>query len=199
MAGEEILSFSKLKCLKFEYDGDGDKLVASGPGLIAIDNSKIAPPQKQKSRPSRFALRRQCYAVVRDFEILSYNLKSNTFSADNSGGGLVIDYFPVDGGKTDTQVTITAGHIDAKLLGMPTGGIELLNLSATGGVTYEEKDIQFAGSNLIYDADKSLINIKGDKTQPCLLNGALVDGIKYDLKKNKFKAEVSSPGLFQFK
>jgi len=199
MAGEKILGFSKLKCSRFEYDGDSDKLIANGPGLIAIDNSKIAAPQKQKARPAKFGLRRQCYAVVRDFQSLTYNLKSNTLSADNSGGGLIIDYFPVDRGKTDTQVTITAGHIDAKLQDMPTGGMELTNLTATGGVTYEEKDIQFAGSDLVYDADKSLINIKGDKTQPCLLNGALVDAIKYDLKKNKFKAEVKSPGIFQFK
>ncbi len=77
--------------------------------------------------------------------------------------------------------------------------MELMNLTATGGVTYEEKDIQFAGSDLIYDADKSLINIKGDKNQPCLLNGALVDGIRYDLKKDKFKAEVRSPGVLQLK
>jgi hypothetical protein len=199
MTGEKILGFSKLKCSRFEYDSDSDKLVANGPGLIAIDNSNIAPPQKQKVKPAKFGLRRQCYAVVRDFQTLTYDLKSNTFSADNSGGGLIIDYFPVDRGKTDTQVTITAGHIDAKLLDMPAGGMELMNLTATGGVTYEEKDIQFAGSNLIYDADSSMINIKGDKSQPCLLNGALVDAIKYDLKKNKFKAEVRSPGALQFK
>ena len=148
MAGEKVLGFSKLKCSKFEYDGDSSKLLAAGPGLIAIDNSKIAAPQKQKSKPAKFGLRRQCYAVVRDFQALTYNLKSNTLSADNTGGGLIIDYFPVDAGKTDTQVTITAGHIDAKLQDMPAGGMELTNLTATGGVTYEEKDIQFAGSDL---------------------------------------------------
>ena len=199
MSGEKVLGFSKLKCSKLEYDGDADKLTADGPGLIAIDNSKIEPPQKQKSKPAKFGLRRPCYAVIRDFQTLTYDLKSNALFADNAGGSLIIDYFPVNGGKTDTQVTITAGHIDAKLLDMPTGGMELMNLTATGGVTYEEKNIQFSGSDLIYDADTSMINIKGDKSQPCLLNGALVDGIKYDLKKDKFKAEVRSPGAIQFK
>ena len=100
---------------------------------------------------------------MRDFETLTYSPKSHQLVADSNGRGLVIDYFPITDGKTGTQVTVNAGHMEAKLLEFADGGTELMNLTASGGVTYEEKDIQFAGSNLIYDADKSVINITGDK------------------------------------
>jgi len=45
------------------------------------------------------------------------------------------------------------------------------------------------------DAEKSLMTVAGTDQVPYLLNGALVDGIEYDLKTGKAKGQLSSkPG-----
>jgi len=207
-AAEELLGFTKLKCRRFDYDAGQQMFLATGPdGIIAVDNSKIAPP---KVEVSRFSLQRPSYAVVRDFETLKYSLEANRIIADAGRGQILIDYFPIVKGQYAEQVSATTSHIEALFYETALGRTELSTLSATGGVTYEEqsdsknkkrkgKDIQFVGSEMFYDADKSLITAWGDELQPCLLNGALVDAIKYDLKTGKIKTRITGPGMLRMR
>ncbi|MBA7665427.1 hypothetical protein ES703_73497 [subsurface metagenome] len=207
-AEEELLGFTKLKCRRFDYDSGRQMFLATGPdGIIAVDNSKIAQP---KRKVSRFSLQRPSYAVVRDFETLKYSLEANRIIADAGRGQILIDYFPITKGRHAEQVSATAGLIEALLYEAAPGRTELSALRATGGVTYEEqsdsknkkrkgKDVQFVGSEMFYDADKSLITAWGDELQPCLLNGALVDAIKYDLKTGKIKTKITGPGMLQMR
>ena len=206
-AEEELLGFTKLKCRRFDYDAGQQMFLATGPdGIIAVDNSKIAQP---KGEVSRFSLQRPSYAVVRDFETLKYSLEANRIIADAGRGQILIDYFPIANGRYTEQVSATAGLIEALLYEAAPGRTELSTLRATGGVTYQEqgkkkkwgksKDIQFVGSEMFYDADKSLITAWGDELQPCLLNGALVDAIEYNLKTGKIKTKITGPGMLQMR
>jgi hypothetical protein len=206
-AAEVLLGFTKLKCRRFDYDSGRQMFLATGPdGIIAADNSKIAEPEKEVGR---FSLQRPSYAVVRDFETLKYSLEANRIIADAGRGQILIDYFPITKGQHAEQVSATAGLIEALLYEAAPGRTELSTLRATGGVTYQEqgkkkkwgksKDIQFVGSEMFYDADKSLITAWGDELQPCLLNGALVDAIKYDLKTGKIKTKITGPGMLQMR
>lgn len=196
-AGEKLLGFTKLKCHRFDYDAGQQMFLATGPdGIMAVDNSRIAEP---KEKVTRFSLRRPCYAVVRDFETLNYSLDTNQIIADAGRGQIIIDYFPIVQGQYGQQITVTAGHIEALLYETAGGRNELSTLRATDGVTYEEKDIEFQGSKLFYDAKKSIITVQGDESQPCVFNGALVDAIEYDLKTGKVKAEIVGPGVLQRK
>ena len=195
-AGEELLGFTKLKCLKFDYDVDQQLFLATGPGVIGIDNSKISEPN---SNGGRFTLRRQCYALVQNFDTLKYFLETNQIIAQAESGRIVIDYFPVVDGKYGQIVTAKANRIEAFLYETPTGQTELSTLHATGGVTYEEEDMEFEGSELFYDAKKSKVDVQGDELQPCYFNGALVDAIEYDLKTGKVKANIVGPGALQMK
>jgi hypothetical protein len=203
-AEEELLGFTKLKCLKFDYDAGQQMFLATGSGIIAADNSKIAEPEKEVGK---FSLQRPCYAVVRNFDTLKYLPEANLIIADAKVEQILIDYFPIVQGQRGRQVSATASHIEAVLYETARGQNELSTLSATGGITYEEegkkniwgkrKDIQFVGSKMFYDADKSIITAWGDKLQPCLLNGALAPGIEYNLKTNRIKTKITGPGMLQ--
>lgn len=193
---EELLGFTKLKCRRFDYDSSEQMCMATGPdGLIAADNSKIQEP---KEKVSKFALRRQCSAVLRGFDTMEYYLESNQIIADAEKEGIIIDYFPVVKGQYGPRTTLTTSHIEAPLYETPAGQIELASLSATGGFTYEEEDIEFQGSRAFYDAGKSLITAQGDGLQPCYLNGALVDVVRYNLKTGRVKTKITGPGFLHF-
>jgi hypothetical protein len=192
---EELLGFTKLKCRRFDYDSSQELFLATGPdGLIAVDNSRI---ESRDKNVSKFGLRRQCYVIMRGFETLNYLLQSNQIVADAGRKGIIIDYIPVIKGKYGPQATMTTSHIEAPLYETPTGGTDLSSLTATGGFTYEEPDIQFQGSRAFYDG-KSLITAQGDKLQPCYLNGALVDVVRYNLKTGRVKTKITGPGFLHF-
>jgi len=190
-AGEELLGGVEIKCAKFDYDPGQQLFLATGPGLIKVDNSNISKP---KADLGRFSLRRRCYAVVRNFDTLKYSLEANRIIADNKRERIFIDYFPIVEGGYGQQVTATAGHVEVDLVETADGQIELSTLSATGGIDYEEKDIQFKGSKLFYDANKSVMTVQGDELQPCYFNGALVDAIEYNLNTGRVKAKIVGPG-----
>ncbi len=203
-AGEELLGFTKLKCLRFDYDAGQQMFLATGSGIIAADNSKIAEPER---KVGRFSLQRPCYAVVRNFDTLKYFPEANLIIAGAGVEQLLIDYFPIVQGRYGQQVSATANHVEAVLYETASGRSELSTLSATGGITYEEegkkniwgkrKDIQFVGSEMFYDADKSIITAWGDELQPCLFNGALAPGIEYNLKTDRIKTKITGPGMLQ--
>ena len=203
-AKDELLGGIELKCRKFDYDAV-QKLflatgpLAAGPALIQVDNSKIS---QAKQATGRFSLRRPCYAFLRRFDTLKYLLKENRIIADaGPQETLRIDYIPVIEGKYGKQVTAHARHLEALLYQTTDGRTELSTLTASGGITYEDedKDNQFVGSNLFYDYKKSVMKLWGDEFQPCYLNGALVDGIEYNLKTGKAKAKVVAPGALQMR
>jgi hypothetical protein len=199
-AGEKLLGFTKLKCLKFDYDAGQQMFLATGSGVIAVDNSKIAEPEKEVGR---FSLQRPCYAVVRNFDTLKYLKEANLIIADAGAEQILIDYFPVIKGQQGQQTSATSNHIEAVLYETASGQNELSTLSAKGGITYEEerakkgKTIQFVGSEMFYDGSKSMITAWGDELQPCFLNGVLAPGIEYNLKTDRIKTKITGPGTLQ--
>jgi hypothetical protein len=199
-AGEKLLGFTKLKCLQFDYYADLQIFLATGSGIIAADNSKIAEPGK---KVGRFSLQRPCYAVMRNFDTLKYLKEANLIIADAGAEQIFIDYFPIIKGRQEQQTSATANHIEAVLYETANGQTELSTLIAKGGITYEEqkakkgKTVQFVGSEMFYDGAKSMITARGDELQPCFLNGALAPGIEYNLKKDRVKTKIIGPGMLQ--
>jgi hypothetical protein len=194
-----LLGGTELKCREFSYDAVRKILLAAGPGIIKVDNSSIAEPEEQVGK---FGLQKPCWALVEDFDILEYSLKSNRIIADAGPQGmLLINYFPVIEGQIryDQQSAATASHIEVDLIESGNGEFELSTLRATGGIHYEEEDVEFAGSELFYDHNKSVITVQGDEFQPCLLNNTPVDGIEYNLETGRVNAEIVAPGALQTK
>jgi len=146
-AGEKSLGGVKLKCARFDYDTARRFFLATGPGLIAVDNSHVSEVDKSAGR---FSFSRPCYAVVEDFDTLEYYLDSGQFIADARDRRVLIDYFPVVDGRYG-QTNASAGHIEANLYETADGRLELSELAATEGITYEDQDYQFQGSEMFYD------------------------------------------------
>jgi len=61
----------------------------------------------------------------------------------------------------------------------------------------ESKNVQFQGSEMIYNTEDSLIFVRGNESNPCFLNGTAVEGIEYDLVTGETKAKVIAPGMFR--
>ena len=194
--GGELLGFTKLKCPRFDYDRTQQVFSATGPGLIAVDNSKATEPE---AATSRFNMQGPCYVIVRDFDTLEYFFESNRIAADSDINEIFIGYVPIINGQYGQETKVTATFIEAMLEKTEDGRNKLSNLKTTGGITYEDQDKQFVGSSLFYSADRSIIIVQGNEIQPCLLNGAIVNAIQYDLKKDKVKTKITAPGVIQMK
>jgi len=196
---EKVLGGMELKCLKFEYDTARQSFLATGPGVINLYNSNIPEPNSQQDR---FTLNKPCWAIIENFQTLKYFLDKNQLVADAPSQGLLtVNYFPIVKTQVqyDQQVTVTAVHVQAHLIETAEGEFKLSTLSATGGITYEDRDKEFDGSKLFYDAGKAIITVHGDELQPCHFNGVLVDEIEWDLKTDKIKFEITGPGALRLK
>lgn len=194
-AKEKLLGGIELTCTRIDYNDTDQFFLATGPGKIVVDNSKISEPN---AHAGRFSLSRQCYARVQKFDTLKYFFETNKIIAEAESGRVVIDYFPV-GAKYGQYATAMANRIEAFLYETAAGQTELSTLHATGDIFYEEEDIDFEGSELFYDAKKSKVNVKGDELQSCYFNGVLVDAIEYDLKTGNVEANIVGPGMLQMK
>jgi hypothetical protein len=192
--GQRLLAGIELKCARMDYDTVDGNFFAEGPGLIKVDNSQTDEPQKGLGR---FSLRRKCYAFLRQFDTLEYDSASDRLSADSPGGSLLVDYFPIiEGGKED-KVGMTASHVDADILETSQGRMELKGLTAKGAVTYQDKNTQVVGSEFVYDANSSVINIRGDRSRPCYFNGAIIDSARYNVKSGRWNTRIKGPGALK--
>jgi hypothetical protein len=197
-AGQIQLGGIQLESRKFDYDPVKGLFVATGPGIIKMDNSKISP---STTETGKFSLSKPCYAFVREYETLKYFIKENRIIADAASEGLIINYVPVVNDKIqfDQQATITTPHIQVDLIKTASGQSKLSTLSATGWIVYEDQDKLFEGSSLFYDADKALVTVHGDELRPCYYNGAFAGSIEWDLKTDSIKTDVVGPAILQLK
>ena len=195
-AGEKLLSGIELKCSRFDCDPNQQLFTAAGPGVIKFKNSKV-PDRKKKL--SGFSFRKTCWAFVEDFNNLRYFAESNRVIADAGTDKLLMRYIPIINSEFGEVVEARAGFVEALLYHTATGQVELSTLTAEKGITYEDEENEFLGSRLFYDNKKLKMTIDGDQSQPCYLNGALVDDIEHDLKTGKVKARVVGPGAYRLK
>lgn len=190
-----LLGGVELKCRRFDYDAVRQEILATGPGVIKLDNSKAPEPDEPVGR---FSMRKPCLAFIDGFDTLTYFMRENRIVADaGSQEKLLMDYFPAVDGRYDEHVSVKASHVEALLYEVPGGQTEISTLTATGGIEYEDKDNQFIGSELFYDHENAIVKVKGDESQPCYYNGVLVDGIEMNVKTGKVEFEIVGPGTLQ--
>ena len=196
-AGQIQLGGAKLESRRFDYDPVKSLYVATGPGVMIMDNSKIS---SSTTETGKFSLNKPCYAVIREYETLKYYIRDKRIVAEADSEGLIIDYFPVIDGEFqyDLQATVVTPRLQADLVETASGQLKLSTLSASGGITYQDRQgKQFDGSTLFFDADKSIVTVRGDERWPCHYNGAPVDAIGWDLKTDKLKFESVGPAILQ--
>ncbi|MFA5554843.1 MAG: hypothetical protein WCZ89_02990 [Phycisphaerae bacterium] len=191
---QNLLGGIELKCPRFEYDALKQLFIATGPGVVKADNSNIPQPKK---RVGRFSLQKPCYALVRNFQKLEYNLNTEQIIAYNDSERVLIDYFPID--ETGRQqVSVAAGRIEADLVQTDSGQRRLWALLATNGISFRDHDKLFEASTLFYDDRNSIITARGDESMPVYFNGAMFDGLEYDLASEQVKnVKITGPGYIQ--
>ncbi len=196
LRGSKLLSGIELKCRKLDYDTSQEIIVATGPGEIKIDNSKAIPTEKDDSR---FGLKGPYYAYIDGFDTLRWLIKQTEVIVDGGPKSVHIGYLPIlSNGRYGKKVLIDTSHTEADYTRTQLGQTKLVSLLATDGISYQEADIyQFVGNKLYYNDAQSLLTVSGRPDQPCFLNGAVVDGIKYNLITGRAKAELVSPGSIQ--
>ena len=191
----KLLGGVELKCSRFDYDAVRQEFLATGPGVIKLNNSKASEPNEPVGR---FSMQKPCWAVLDGFDTLRYFIRDNRIVADaGSQQKLKMDYFPAVDGRYDELVSAKASHVEALLYELPSGQTELLKLTATGGIEFEDKDNQFVGSELFYDHKTAIVKVTGDESQPAYYNGVLVEGIEMNVKTGKVEAEIVGPGILQ--
>jgi hypothetical protein len=189
----ELLSGVELNCHRLDYEPEDELFIAKGPGQIRLNNAK----DSHTAESQRFSLHQPCYAFVRDFDVLEYDMKTRTIIADAESQQVVLDYFPIINGRHDKHITATAGHVEINLTQADDGQIQLSSLIATDGIFYEDEENVFDGSELIYSHENSTMKIQGNQSHPCYFNGAPVNMIEIDTVTGKIKAEISSAGMLQ--
>ena len=191
----KLLGGVELKCSRFDYDAVRQLFLATGPGVIKLNNSKSPEPNEPVGR---FSMQKPCWAVMDGFDTLTYFVRENRIVADaGSQEKLRMDYIPAVDGRYDEHVSVKASHVEVLLYELPSGRTELSTLTATRGIEYEDKDNQFFGSELFYDHKTAIVTVNGDKSQPCYYNGAPVESIKMNVETGKVEAEIVGPGTLQ--
>jgi hypothetical protein len=193
----KLLGGVELKCTRFDYDAVRQEFIATGPGVIKLNNSKAPEPNEPVGR---FSLRQPCWASIDGFDTLTYFDTDNRIVADaGAGEKLRIDYFPAVEGRYDEHITAQASAVEVILFEDPNGQMQLSTLYAKSGIKYEDKNNEFIGSELFYDHKTAILKVNGDETQPCYHNGALVESIEMNVETGKVKAEIVGPGILKIK
>ena len=185
----------EIKCNRIDYSSLQQLFLATGPALVKLNNTEVKEPNE---RIGTSGIGTEWWAVVENCDNLQYSPSENRIVANAvPGETLHIKYITVEQGQFGPVILATAGHVDIRLTETEDGQTELSTLYASGGIDYKDNGNRFIGSELLFEREKSLVTVAGDDTQPCYFNGSLVDGIKYNLKTGKVKAQVVGPGALR--
>jgi lipopolysaccharide export system protein LptA len=194
-AGQDVISHTRLRCEQIDYEASGEMVEAAGPGIIEIDNSKIAPPNEVSGQ--RFSIKRPCYAVIDGFDKLKWFTGRGYIDAMGKDKSINIGYMPIVDGRQGKVVNASATKVMANYVQLPGGRSELTELTAADGVWYKEEDgHEFRGDYLHYNPQSSVLTVNGLPGHPCLLDGSLADKIVYNLESGEVKASMPrTPGV----
>ncbi len=192
--GEELLGWTRLKASKLQYRADAQEFTAFGPGDLWMYNAEAT---KAEGDPNAFSLNQPCYVRLSHFDALTYSASPSRIIAEDDAQQLLLDYAPLIDGQYGRHAWAVAGHVEASLRETAGGRMELVSLTASKGIEYEDETYDFVGSVLVYDRAKNLITVRGDDVLPCYLNGFLVDEIEMDVATGRVKTGPSTPSILQ--
>lgn len=185
--GEKKLSHIRLKSKQIDYDKITENIIASGTGQIeyAREEQSAGKPGKD----SQSSVNKPCYTMVKGFDKLTWDTNSmHVRAVSDKTNGIHIGYVPFTFDENRQKVygkkiTIDTKQIDIDYVEPVKGQSQIQQLFATGGVVFYEQDRwEFAGKELSYYAKDDFLTVSGSEDMPCMLNGAFVDGIEYNLK-----------------
>ncbi|MBN1123565.1 MAG: hypothetical protein JXA82_01060 [Sedimentisphaerales bacterium] len=196
----KTISHVRLLCEHLNYFAEGEIIEAIGPGKIELDNGNV-PPLASQDRRKGVDLRGPCYGVMQGYQSLRWYMSANRIVADGGGDTVHVAYQPIENGQFGKRLWAAAPYIEAAYAETPEGRNELSFLDARGDVFYYEEDgnIFMGTESLHYDTVTSLMTVSCRPEDPCLVNGAMVSGIEYDLTTGRIQSEMEgSIGIIPF-
>ena len=180
-ADDAKLSHIRLKSKRIDYDKATEEVIATGKGIIEYSNKEVENPENSSSKS---ALSKPCFAIIEGFDKLVWDTNSLQLKAfSDKTRGVHIGYLPIVENGYGDRITVDTRQVEINYFEPTAGKAQLKNLYATGGIVYyEQPKFEFVGKDLYYDAQKEYMNVNGDKDMPCMLNGAMADGIEYNTK-----------------
>jgi len=196
-AKERVISRAKLSCERFDYDVATERVYATGPGRIQLNNANVAPVER-KPGDKKPRLSGPCYAWVNGFETLTWFTEAMQINAVGKAESVYMSYIPIVDGKEGDTISVTTRGLQANFFPMPDGSNELKTVITWGGILYEEMEKGgnvFKGQDLHYNAETSLVKVTSTEKNDCWFNGARVDWIEYEMDTGDVRAELASaPG-----
>jgi len=159
-------------------------------------NNENAPQPDSKDKPKGLSFQQPCFGLVRGFDKLTWFTEAMQINADGKDESVFMAYWPIENGKRGRITRGSTTHLQTNFIPLPDGTNELATMIAAGGIYFEEVGGNiFVGENLLYKADTSLLTITSSQKNTCLLNGALVDMVEYEVDTGNVRSELaSSPG-----
>ena len=186
------LGHTRLTCREILYDRQTERLVATGPGQIEVDNSKAAPSAADGpdlSGPS--------FAKMEGFNRIEWSSADRRIIADGDADILKLYYYPLVDGVVSRQISAAAGRVEMNFTDDPDGRSRLAQLTAKERVFFQEKDKHILeGYALVYDAaGDGWMSITGTDDRNCFVDGAQVPYIHYNLNTGQLETRLSTiPG-----
>lgn len=206
-AAEELLSLTRLKCKRIDYDASDEIVTAMGPGVIEIDNSKapVVELADEKTDSNQITLKEPCFALIEDFDSLKWYQKQNKLVADGNSSSVKIQHIPViklEPLQFGKVTSAAARRIEASFITSPQGRPELSGLTASNAMSFMERQgdevtNSFIGDKLFYNVSNSTMLVTGTEGAPCIVNGFNTDKIIYNLATGELLTNVSGPSMIQ--
>jgi hypothetical protein len=194
----DLLAGTEMACKRLVYDPrQGDNIFeATGPGTIALNNAKASLVHSSgKPKP--------CYAFLRGFDRLQYNMDSDLIIADSADANhpMAFNYLPVVGSNNDPNMYGQANHAEIQLETTPESQIQLARLTAKGNVYFSNNENEFAAYGLSYSHPKKELVMwpDDDLQQPCMVNGIPVPGIYYNLMTAELRTSLTDVTILDLK
>jgi hypothetical protein len=188
-----------LSCMQIDWDAATQVILAKGPGEIEINN-KNAPEQAQTETEDRsFALAGPCVAYIDGFQTLNWDTLNQTMFADGGTGDVNIGYLPYKNGRRGQVIRAASSYITSRFVETSEGKFDLATLDAKDGITYEEDKVHIMmGDSMHYDASDGIMVIKSAPGEDCIVDGARMPQVEYNMKTGRIKSELSSrPGTLK--
>jgi hypothetical protein len=192
--GEKLLGGINLKCLNLHYTGKDRIITATGPGVIAVDNSHI---ENKAESSTQVNLSKRCYAAVDKFGELQWFVDSGKILAKGASEGLRIAYWPVlDGGGYGSRIVADTHDIAGTFVRLADGRSEIDTLNASGGVYVERGENQkIWGDTFLYTQNTGLLTVTGRPDKPCVYNGVRAQQFEMNVTDGSVKTKLSGGGV----
>jgi hypothetical protein len=185
-----VVSGARMVCTHLTLDPQqaAQVITATGPGTIWLNNSTTQGTGRLLDSNQPF------YALLSQFEILQFFVADNRILASGKKKPMLVDYFPIVDGRQTSHIHAEADAVRIDLARTPGHERDLATLTATGNVYYDdETPHQFSGHTLNYDHRTRWMEVTGQDGRPCIVDGAEVWGVRYNVKTREGSTRVVAP------